>query len=285
MEATHKRRVDRLEMVYRSNLGPVLFATLFLCIVGAVVPLVALAQGDQERTDAVSAPETGFVKDASPQRTQSTVPFPGQSNFEWPAPTNPSILAQPRQRSTSAESRRRAPRNRLAAGFRAQRDNLGYAIDLQLMERLFGDCRAAEFEKNLRQVRWFDDVGGGHVSFSSAHGAAERLRAVAEELAKLPDHFRDYFVPIGEATKCAPVDSTLTRPGLFRYGVALRLNDRYRDFWRWNKPDAAGRYEFKNAIPREVIEVFERNGFLWGGRWDFFDTGYFEYRPDLAGKP
>lgn len=29
-----------------------------------------------------------------------------------------------------------------------------------------------------------------------------------------------------------------------------------------------------------VVEAFEREGFVWGGRWNQFDTFHFEYRPE-----
>ncbi|WP_372236783.1 M15 family metallopeptidase [Campylobacter pinnipediorum] len=30
-----------------------------------------------------------------------------------------------------------------------------------------------------------------------------------------------------------------------------------------------------------MVDVFEKNGFIWGGRWKHFDTMHFEYRPEL----
>lgn len=36
-----------------------------------------------------------------------------------------------------------------------------------------------------------------------------------------------------------------------------------------------------NRIPPEIVAVFERHGFIWGGRWRHFDTMHFEYRPEL----
>lgn len=37
---------------------------------------------------------------------------------------------------------------------------------------------------------------------------------------------------------------------------------------RWNPPDS-------------VVKIFERYGFAWGGKWNFYDTMHFEYRPDI----
>jgi hypothetical protein len=33
----------------------------------------------------------------------------------------------------------------------------------------------------------------------------------------------------------------------------------------------------------EIVAIFERHGFIWGGRWSHFDTMHFEYRPELLG--
>ena len=58
------------------------------------------------------------------------------------------------------------------------------------------------------------------------------------------------------------------------YAVAVDINVEKSRYWRWNK-----RYE--NLIPREIVEIFERNKFIWGGRWRHFDTMHFEYRPEF----
>ena len=39
------------------------------------------------------------------------------------------------------------------------------------------------------------------------------------------------------------------------------------------------------VIPSDVVAVFERHGFIWGGRWAHFDTMHFEYRPELLISP
>jgi hypothetical protein len=34
-------------------------------------------------------------------------------------------------------------------------------------------------------------------------------------------------------------------------------------------------------MPQEVVAIFEKRGFIWGGKWYHFDTMHFEYRPEL----
>jgi hypothetical protein len=35
-------------------------------------------------------------------------------------------------------------------------------------------------------------------------------------------------------------------------------------------------------VPFEIVLIFERHGFIWGGKWYHYDTMHFEYRPELA---
>ncbi|MDR2479589.1 MAG: M15 family metallopeptidase [Treponema sp.] len=51
----------------------------------------------------------------------------------------------------------------------------------------------------------------------------------------------------------------------------------------WNIP-----YSQRLHPPQPVIQAFESCGFIWGGKWLFFDTMHFEYRPEillLSGMP
>ena len=36
-----------------------------------------------------------------------------------------------------------------------------------------------------------------------------------------------------------------------------------------------------NQIPIQIVRIFEKHGFIWGGFWYHFDTMHFEYRPEL----
>jgi hypothetical protein len=38
---------------------------------------------------------------------------------------------------------------------------------------------------------------------------------------------------------------------------------------------------YPNQIPWPIILLFEKYGFIWGGKWHHFDTMHFEYRPEL----
>ena len=34
----------------------------------------------------------------------------------------------------------------------------------------------------------------------------------------------------------------------------------------------------------EIVRIFEKHGFIWGGKWHHYDTMHFEYRPELVGR-
>jgi len=44
----------------------------------------------------------------------------------------------------------------------------------------------------------------------------------------------------------------------------------------WNIP-----YSQREHPPDAVIKAFESRGFIWGGKWLYFDTMHFEYRPEI----
>ena len=73
------------------------------------------------------------------------------------------------------------------------------------------------------------------------------------------------------------------------YGAAFdtlpRRNGGKQIYWAWtrvnNKNWYAVPYEDRWHPPEDVIKVFEKHGFIWGGKWNNYDTIHFEYRPEL----
>jgi hypothetical protein len=65
------------------------------------------------------------------------------------------------------------------------------------------------------------------------------------------------------------------------WGAAIDINTAHSDYWRWHGAADGGVPAYRNRIPPEIVAVFERHGFIWGGRWSHYDTMHFEYRPEL----
>jgi hypothetical protein len=140
-----------------------------------------------------------------------------------------------------------------------------------LFSKLYGDCRKAGLD--LVPVTWVD---GSRVLFARANGAAEHLRAAADEIAKLPPAIRRAAAPSAGTLSCRPVKDT-GKLSMHAYAAAIDLNLRYSNYWLWEKAS------WHNRMPREIVDAFERHGFIWGGRWYHYDTMHFEYRPELLG--
>jgi len=57
-------------------------------------------------------------------------------------------------------------------------------------------------------------------------------------------------------------------------------------YWRWSRVLEGGDWdripmEQRWSPPQRVVEIFERHGFVWGGKWPLFDMIHFEYRPEI----
>ena len=154
-----------------------------------------------------------------------------------------------------------------------------------LFRALYGDCRKGEVEGRMRRLAWVPKHGGGTVSITTSQGADKALEAISRELDALPKSFGKYLVPSAGAYNCRPIAGT-RRMSMHAYGAAIDLNTRYAAYWLWTVPGADGSYKWSNRIPAEIVAIFEKHGFIWGGRWYHFDTMHFEYRPELlAAKP
>ena len=74
------------------------------------------------------------------------------------------------------------------------------------------------------------------------------------------------------------------------WGLALDLvptsYGRKPVYWRWSRAlDRNGWMKIppsrRWSPPQRVIEIFESHGFVWGGKWTYFDNMHFEYRPEI----
>jgi len=144
-----------------------------------------------------------------------------------------------------------------------------------LFTALYGDC--AKLQVKLKRVAWMPRRGGGHVMFAEAHGAAAALERVVADLEKLPPSMTRFLVPVGGTYNCHKIEGR-NRRSMHAYAAAIDIAVRHSDYWVWAGGEKA---PYRNRIPMEIVAVFEKHGFIWGGKWKHFDTMHFEYRPEL----
>lgn len=149
-----------------------------------------------------------------------------------------------------------------------------------LFHKMYGDCRKGEVQAKLVDVVWLPRKWGKTLRVASINGVAARLAAVSRELDELPARFDAFLKPAAGTFNCRPIAGT-DRLSAHGHGIAIDIATAHAHYWRWSKPDAAGRPVYRNEIPAEIVAIFEKHGFIWGGRWYHFDTMHFEYRPEL----
>ena len=135
---------------------------------------------------------------------------------------------------------------------------------------MYGGSRT-DVARTLAPVKWF----GSTLQATTTNNVDQRLRAVAGELGQRPEVARYLSKPGGGFTwRKIAGESVLS---MHSFGIAFDINVAFSDYWRWS----GGVKEYRNRIPCEIAEVFERHGFIWGAKWFHFDTMHFEYRPEL----
>ncbi len=149
-----------------------------------------------------------------------------------------------------------------------------------LFARMYGDCSKGEVAGHLADVVWLPTKSGQRLKATRINGVATRLQVVSDELDRLPAEVTRYLVPSAGAYNCRVVAGT-NRQSAHGLGIAIDIAVAHADYWYWNRPGADGRYAHRNRIPWEIVEVFERHGFIWGGKWYHYDTMHFEYRPEI----
>lgn len=143
--------------------------------------------------------------------------------------------------------------------------------------KMYGDCRRGEVAPELVDIVWLPRTSGKRIKVTARNGVADKLKAVVRELDALPDRFTRFLVPVAGTFNCRVIAGT-NRLSAHSYGIAIDISVKHANYWRWSKQGARA---YRNSVPYEIVEIFEKHGFIWGGKWYHFDTMHFEYRPEL----
>ncbi len=131
--------------------------------------------------------------------------------------------------------------------------------------------RATYPTKDLVRVEF---AGHKVLVHKKAAAAFTRVSARIASLVAADKSLAPFVAKLGGTFNARNIAGT-DRPSAHSYGIAIDLNDAMSDYWRWEKNG------WKNRIPQAIVDAFEAEGFIWGGRWFHFDTMHFEYRPEL----
>lgn len=148
-----------------------------------------------------------------------------------------------------------------------------------ILTEVYGSSQA-EVQSNLKNVK----TGYGFSQFNKNNKAAEALQAAMEELTavvqKNPRVAACAFPTNGTFNYRHIAGTNLLSPHAF--GIAIDLVRDRRDYWKWATPEEGEKRIA--SYPKEIVDIFERNNFIWGGKWNHFDSLHFEYRPEIIMK-
>lgn len=65
------------------------------------------------------------------------------------------------------------------------------------------------------------------------------------------------------------------------FGIAFDISPDVATYWRWS---SLRPHPMQKSYPRVIVEAFENEGFIWGGKWHEYDLMHFEYRPEIICK-
>ena len=155
-------------------------------------------------------------------------------------------------------------------------------------DALYGVSSRAEAESTMVEVSFLGRRTRVHPV------AVEALRRVEREVRQAASRDPDVAEFVGglnavEGFHWRNIAGTRAR-SFHSYGVAVDLIPGYYGgdfgYWRWAAEAGVEDWwalgeEDRFMIPQPIVDAFERNGFVWGGKWLFFDPIHFEYRPEV----
>ncbi len=156
------------------------------------------------------------------------------------------------------------------------------------LDALYGIGSAHEAEHMMVRVRF---LGLSTRVHPKVVNPLARVEAEIVDAMKHDSEVRRFVESLGSAGGYSwrEIAGTASR-SYHSYGIAIDLVPRsYHGsfgYWRWAMQAGIEDwwdvpFERRFYVPQPVVDAFERQEFIWGGKWLFFDPIHFEYRPEL----
>jgi hypothetical protein len=138
-----------------------------------------------------------------------------------------------------------------------------------------------EVKQNLTVINWCPKLVGQKITVTKVNGVDKRLIEISKELDEHPE-LKKYLTNIGGTFKWRNIHGT-NRHSMHSFGMTIDINTTYTDYWQWTCKctNENAELKYQNRIPQVIVDIFEKHGFIWGGKWYHYDTMHFEYRPEL----
>jgi len=144
--------------------------------------------------------------------------------------------------------------------------------------KMYGNSKK-EVQDSLVNIHWLPSSINQTLSVTKINGIDKKIQAISNELDTLK-HLIKYLDNPGGTYYWRKIKGT-TRLSMHSFGIAIDINVNYSNYWKWSNIIENDSIPYKNRIPMEIVIIFEKHGFIWGGKWYHHDTMHFEYRPEL----
>lgn len=147
-------------------------------------------------------------------------------------------------------------------------------------KKIYGNSKA-EVEKKLTEIVWCPKLVNQKIKVTTVNGVDKIIKKLSAELDKHPE-YQTYLTHIAGTFNWRKIAGT-NRLSMHSFGMTIDINTKYSNYWQWDCKckDETAKLTYKNQIPKKMITIFEKYGFIWGGNWYHYDTMHFEYRPEL----
>lgn len=148
-----------------------------------------------------------------------------------------------------------------------------------LFKKMYGST-SQEVSNSTATIVWCPNIIGKKFPMNKVNHVDEQLQKVSNELDRHPE-WKDYLQCSGTFNWRVVVGTNRMSPHC--YAIAIDIGISKSNYWRWDNSNASetDTIRYHNSMLKEIVDIFEKYGFIWGGFWYHYDTMHFEYRPDL----
>jgi len=155
----------------------------------------------------------------------------------------------------------------------------GRVRNTEFFKKIYGQTKQA-VAQNLTEITWCPKLVNQKIKVTKVNGIDKQLLQISAELDDHPE-LKKYLNNIGGTFNWRNIAGT-NRLSMHSFGMTVDINITYSDYWQWicKCTTEETNMPYRNRIPQIIVDIFERHGFIWGGKWSHFDTMHFEYRPE-----
>lgn len=157
-------------------------------------------------------------------------------------------------------------------------------------KKMYGQTKE-EVQKKLVSIYWMPKIFGLRypLEVTTVNQVHEKLMQISNELEALVFSHPEYEIFLSEpgGTFCWRYIANTTRLSNHSFGMTIDINFETSNYWQWDLIRAGEDVTettpliYRNNVPIEIVTIFEKYGFIWGGKWLHYDSMHFEYRPEI----